>query len=129
MKLLLDTHIFLRYIAADPQLPAGFRVAIQDPGHQAFVSVASVWEAVIKHGLGKLVLPVPPAEYLPRQRERHHIASLPIDEGALIHLAQLPPLHREPFDRILVAQARQHNLTVLTVDDQVMQYPGTFLSA
>ena len=105
MRLLLDTHVFLWYISADPRLPVAFRDAIRDPGNEVFLSVASVWEAVIKYALGKLPLPEPPAGYLPRQREAHQIATLPIEEAGLVHLAGLPPLHRDPFDRILVAQA------------------------
>jgi PIN domain nuclease of toxin-antitoxin system len=129
MRLLLDTHVFLWYITADPSLPAAFRAAIQDPANEVFLSVASVWEAVIKYGLGKLPLPAPPEDYLPRQRDMHQIASLPIEEGAFTHLAKLPPLHRDPFDRILVAQALQHDLTLATVDDAVKAYPVRLLSA
>jgi PIN domain nuclease of toxin-antitoxin system len=127
MRLLLDTHIFLWYISADPNLPATFRAAIQDPANEVFLSVASVWEAVIKYGLGKLPLPSPPEDYLPRQREHHMIASLPIEEAAVTHLASLPSLHRDPFDRILVAQALQHDLTVLTMDAAVKAYPVKLL--
>jgi len=123
MKLLLDTHVFLWYISADPRLPLGHRAAIQDATNEVFLSAASVWETVIKYGLGKLALPAPPEEYLPRQRERHQIASLTIEEAAMTHLAKLPSLHRDPFDRILVAQALQHDLTVLTVDNAVKAYP------
>jgi PIN domain nuclease of toxin-antitoxin system len=129
VRLLLDTHVFLWYISADPKLPAAFRAAIQEPANEVFLSVASVWEAVIKYGLGKLPLPAPPEEYLPRQRESHRIASLPVEEGALLHLAKLPPLHRDPFDRILVAQALQHDLTILTVDDAVKAYPAKLLAS
>lgn len=69
MKLLLDTHVFLWYISADPKLPTSFQAAIQDPANEIYLSVVSVWEAVIKFGLGKLPLPMPPAIYLPQQRE------------------------------------------------------------
>src|SRR5690349_4689221 len=123
MRLLLDTHVFLWYIDADPRLPAAFRDAIRDPANEVYLSVASVWEAVIKHALGKLPLPGPPADYLPRQRLAHRIASLPIEEGALIHLAALPALHRDPFDRLLIAQAFQHGLTIASVDAAVRAYP------
>ena len=123
MKLLLDTHVFLWYIAADPRLPATYQAAIRDPANEVYLTVASVWEAVIKHALGKLPLPDPPADYLPRQRVAHGIAGLVVDEGAMPHLAGLPPLHRDPFDRILVAQALQHGLTVATVDPLVSAYP------
>ena len=127
MRLLLDTHVFLWYIAGDPLLPTSFRGPIQDPANDAYLSVASVWEAVIKYGLGKLPLPSPPEEYLPRQRHRHRIASLPIDEGTFVHLAKLPLLHRDPFDRILASQALQHNLTIVTADDAVRAYPVKLL--
>jgi PIN domain nuclease of toxin-antitoxin system len=123
MRLLLDTHVFLWYIAADPKLPSVFRDAIRDPANEVILSAASVWEAVIKYALGKLPLPEPPASYLPRQREAHQIASLSIEEAALTFLASLPPLHRDPFDRILIAQALRNGLTVLTVDDAVRAYP------
>jgi PIN domain nuclease of toxin-antitoxin system len=123
MRLLLDTHVFLWYISADPKLPATFQAAIQDPANEVYLSVASVWEAVIKYHLGKLPLPSPPADYLPQQRDAHGIASLPIDEGAMPHLAGLPALHRDPFDRLLVAQAIRRGLTVATVDPAVSAYP------
>src|SRR5262245_12894734 len=129
MRLLLDTHVFLWYISADPRLPAAFRSAIQDPGNEVWLSVASVWEATIKYALDKLPLPDPPDEYLPRQRTAHGIASLVIEEGALTHLAKLPPLHRDPFDRILIAQALQHDMTLVTVDDAVKAYSVKLLSA
>ena len=123
MRLLLDTHVFLWYITADARLPASFQAAIQDPANAVFLSVVSVWEAVIKYKLGKLPLPSPPADYLPRQRQAHGIAAMPIEEGAMQHLAGLPPLHRDPIDRLLIAQALQHGLTVATVDPQVSAYP------
>src|SRR3954451_2420929 len=63
MRLLLDTHVFLWYITADPKLPATFRAAIQDPANDVYLSTASVWEAVIKHALNKLPVPELPAEY------------------------------------------------------------------
>ena len=122
MRLLLDTHVFLWFISGDAHLPGAFRDAIRDPANEVYLSVASVWEVVIKYGLGKLPLPAPPEDYLPRQRERHGIASLPIEEATLTHLAKLPLLHRDPFDRILVAQSLQHDLTVVTVDDAVRAY-------
>jgi PIN domain nuclease of toxin-antitoxin system len=122
MRLLLDTHVFLWYITADPKLPDAFRAAIQDPTNEVYLSVVSVWEAVIKYQLGRLPLPAPPADYLPRQRDAHGIVSLPVDEGAMAPLAGLPPVHRDPFDRLLVAQALEHGLTIATVDPAVSAY-------
>jgi PIN domain nuclease of toxin-antitoxin system len=129
MKLLLDTHVFLWYVSADPKLPAASRAAIQGPANEVYLSVASIWEAVIKYQIGKLPLPGPLADYLPKQREAHGIASLPITEGAMVALAGLPALHRDPFDRLLVAQAIQHGLTIATVDPDVAAYPVAVLPA
>jgi PIN domain nuclease of toxin-antitoxin system len=122
MRILLDTHVFLWLISGDMRMPATFRNAILDPSNDVLLSTASVWEAVIKHSLGKLPLPAPPAEYLPRQREAHQIASLSIDEPALVFLATLPPIHRDPFDRIMIAQTLQHGLTLASVDPEVRTY-------
>src|SRR5438552_18191049 len=112
MRLLLATHVFLCYLSAYPQLPVTFRVAISDPSNEVYLSVASVWEAVIKYALGKLPLPEAPAAYLPRQREPHRIATFPIDEAALAPLASLPSFHCDPFHRILFEQEHQHGFTL-----------------
>jgi PIN domain nuclease of toxin-antitoxin system len=127
MKLLLDLHIFLWYIAADPKLPAVYKAAIEDDSNEVNLSVVSVWEAVIKNMLGKLPFPSPPAEYLPEQRRLHNIASLVVDEGALLQLATLPPHHNDPFDRLLIAQVLQHGFTLLSVDAAVTAYPVPIL--
>ena len=127
MRLLLDTHVFLWYITADPKLPESFRAATQDASNDVFLSSISVWEAVIKHGLGKLSLPALPSTYLPQQRTAHRIAALPVDEWAMAHLAELPTIHRDPFDRLLIAQAKQHELTLMTVDQLFSAYPVQLL--
>jgi PIN domain nuclease of toxin-antitoxin system len=127
IRLLLDTQVFLWYITADPKLPESFWAATQDASNDVFLSSISVWEAVIKHGLGKLSLPALPATYLPQQRTAHGIAALPVDEGAMAHLAELPPIHRDPFDRLLIAQAMQHELTLMTVDQLFSAYPVQLL--
>jgi PIN domain nuclease of toxin-antitoxin system len=128
MRLLLDTHVFLWYLTADSRLPDSFRSAIQDPTNDVFLSAASVWEVAIKYALGKLPLPAPPQEFIPLERERHRIASLPIEEGAIAHLANLPSVHRDPFDRMLVAQSLQHDLTILTLDSVLKVYPAKIMS-
>ena len=127
MKLLLDTHVFLWYITADTKLPLGYQSAIQDPANEVFLSVASIWEAVIKFQLGKLPLPAAPEEFLPQQRIAHAISSSEINEATISHLAKLPPLHRDPFDRLLVAQARQHGLFLATVDSALIANPVAIL--
>jgi PIN domain nuclease of toxin-antitoxin system len=78
---------------------------------------------MIKHQLGKLPLPEPPEKYLPAQCRRHRISSLVVDEASVTHLAGVPPLHQDPFDRLLVCQPQEHDLTLLTVADAVRAYP------
>ena len=127
MRLLLDTHICLRFSSGDGRLDPRTRRLISDPANEVFLSVVSVWEAIIKHQLGKLPLPQPPELYLPTQRDRHRIASLPVDEPSVARLAALPPLHRDPFDRLLIAQALRHNLHLVTVDAAIRRYPDVSL--
>ena len=79
--------------------------------------------------LGKLPLPDPPQLYLPKQRDLHRFSSLPVNEADVLQLATLPPLHRDPFDRLLICQAIEHGLTLVTVDDQIRAYPVPVLSA
>ena len=123
MKLLLDTHVFLWFISGDRRLPIALRESIRTPGNQVYLSAASVWEAIIKYHIGKLPLPEPPEIYLPRERERHLIDSLSIDEATVARLGRLPTLHRDPFDRILICQAIQHDLVIATVDNAIRAYP------
>jgi PIN domain nuclease of toxin-antitoxin system len=122
MRILLDTHIFLWFISGDTQLSAGVRDAIRDPDNEVYLSSVSVWEAIVKYQLGKLPLPESPETYLPKQRELHQIASLALDESSVVQLAKLPPLHRDPFDRMLICQALQNCLTIATVDSAVRAY-------
>jgi PIN domain nuclease of toxin-antitoxin system len=127
MKLLLDTHIFLWYISGDTKLPAATRDAIRDSNNEVYLSVVSVWEAIVKYQLGKLPLPQPAAQYLPEQRERHAIASLPLDEASATRLETLPSFHCDPFDRMLICQALEHQLVVASVDGTIRDYPVTQL--
>ncbi len=123
MKLLLDTHIFLWFISGDARLPDGMRESIRNPSDEVYLSVASLWEIIIKHQLGKLSLPQPPESYIPAQRERHLIASLSLDEASVAQLPQLPPIHHDPFDRMLICQALEHGLTIVTIDSLMSSYP------
>jgi PIN domain nuclease of toxin-antitoxin system len=122
MKILLDTHIFLWFISGDTQLSTDVRDVIRDPDNEIYLSAVSVWEAIVKYQLGKLPLPEHPETYLPKQRDLHQIASLALDEGSVIQLTKLPPLHRDPFDRMLICQALQNSLTIATVDTAVRAY-------
>lgn len=123
MRLLLDTCTFLWIAVNAKDLSVSARKLFVDPGNDVFLSVASAWEIAVKHRLGKLPLPEPVARFVPALRERHGIESLTLDEESALHEARLPPLHRDPFDRILVSQAIVHGLVILTPDSQVQQYP------
>jgi PIN domain nuclease of toxin-antitoxin system len=128
MKLLLDTHIFLWFISGDRRLPETMRNSIQNVDNEVYLSVVSLWEVIIKHQLGKLVLPQPPAIYLPAQRQRHQLTSLSIDESSVSRLSSLPQMHRDPFDRMLICQALEHDLTLVTVDRAIVAYQIPILS-
>ena len=128
MKLLLDTHSFLWYITNNPKLPRYAYDAIRDKSNQAFLSVVSMWEVLIKHKIGKLPLPEPANEYIDSRRTAHRISDLTLDAGAVAYLLSLPEFHRDPFDRMLVCQALQHELTIVTVDELFRHYPAPVLA-
>ena len=123
MRLLLDTHIFLWYITGDERLPTSFRQGIEE-SQAAYLSVVSLWEATIKHQLGKLPLPEPPHPWLSVQGAQHGIESLPLDQASVARLSSLPLHHRDPFDRMLVCQALEHGLLIVTIDSVLSQYPA-----
>ncbi len=123
MKVLLDTCTFLWIITDDPKLSPHARSLFMDPDNDAYLSVASTWEIAIKYGIGKLILPDPPQKYIPSQRRRHEISSLPLDEDATLYLPKLPDLHRDPFDRILICQTIVSGLLIVTPDELITQYP------
>jgi PIN domain nuclease of toxin-antitoxin system len=88
------------------------------------VSAATAWEIAIKHAKGTLRLTMPPERFVPGARARYGLAALPIDEESALHIGKLPPLHADPFDRMLVSQAIVHGLTIVTPDPLVTQYPA-----
>jgi PIN domain nuclease of toxin-antitoxin system len=123
MKILLDTHIFLWYITGDKRLAQSTAQHIQVPENEVFLSVVSFWEIILKHQLGKLPLLQAPEIYIPAQRQRHAISSIDVDEASIKQLVKLPPLHNDPFDRLLICQAIEHNMSIATVDSRVLTYP------
>lgn len=122
MKLLLDTCTFLWLITDDPALSRKARDLFTDPVNEAYLSTISVWEIEVKFGLGKLPLPQAPERFIPAQRERHGVVTLPLEEQSVFYLSRLPSLHRDPFDRMLICQAIHHELTLLTPDPLITQY-------
>ena len=123
MKLLLDTHIFIWLIDNDRRLSKQYRQAIQDPNNDKFLSVVSIWECAVKYQIGKLDFPSPPETYLPTERRKHLIKTLTVNESSIVPLANLPLLHKDPFDRLIMAQALQHDLTIMTEDKLILAYP------
>ncbi|MEX1163206.1 MAG: type II toxin-antitoxin system VapC family toxin [Nitriliruptor sp.] len=124
MKLTLDTHIFLWAVTDDRRLPDQVRAVIEDPAVQVYVSAACVWEIAIKVGLGRL--DADPA-VLVRAIGDSGFEELPVTAAHAAAVGRLEPIHRDPFDRMLLAQAVVEDLTVATVDEAVRRYPGVRL--
>ena len=126
MKLLLDTHLLL-WGAGDPdRLSAPARALIGAPENEVWFSAASVWEIAIKSGLGREDFQVN-ARLLRRGLLDNGYRELPVGSEHAVAIDSLPPLHKDPFDRLLVAQAMVEGITLLTADAQVAQYPGPVL--
>jgi len=123
VKLLLDTCTFLWIVGGAPDLSSRAREVFVDPDNEVYLSVVSAWEIALKHAAGRLPLPGSPERFVPAERGRHGIDSLGLDEESALHLARLPPLHRDPFDRMLVCQAIVHGLAILGPDPLITQYP------
>lgn len=123
MKLLLDTCTFLWAALDDPRLSKTARELLLHSEAERWLSAASAWEIVIKAGLGQLTLPEPPRRWVSVGRERLAAESLAIDEESALQVAQLPSIHRDPFDRILIAQAIVHGCVLVTPDPAIHSYP------
>ncbi|WP_414755947.1 type II toxin-antitoxin system VapC family toxin [Anabaena sp. CCY 9910] len=122
MRVLLDTHVFLWWVTDDPQLSFASRSIIADSSNVLFLSVASTWEIVIKNKSGKLTLPESVEEYIPSRLALNRFESLSIQLTHTLKVATLPNIHRDPFDRILIAQSQVENLPILTIDPLIAQY-------
>lgn len=127
MKILLDTCTFLWLLEDSPKLSTLARKLYQEPEHEYYLSAVSVWEIASKHLFGKLTLPAPPEILVPQQRQLLGLFSLPLTEEAALHVRRLPLLHKDPFDRMLVAQALLDGMTILTPDPAINQYPARVL--
>jgi len=127
--LLLDTHTWLWWNGGPHKLPARVHRLLANPDQRVWLSVASAWEIVIKTALGKLGLPEAPGTYVPRRLRDNGFDLLTIDLPHVLAIASLAPLHRDPFDRLLVAQARHEDLILLSADPLITQYPVTVIWA
>jgi PIN domain nuclease of toxin-antitoxin system len=123
MNFLLDTHAFLWWIGDDARLPLSMRERLGEAGHTIHLSVVSLWEIVLKFKLGKLRLPEPMDSFLMEQIERNRFELLPVEAAHVFETLKLPVHHRDPFDRLLIAQARAETLTLLSADAQLRAYP------
>jgi PIN domain nuclease of toxin-antitoxin system len=119
----LDTHLLLWAASSSDKLPAAARKLLEDPQNELLFSPASLWEIVIKRGLGRSDFQVD-ARVLRRGLLDNGYQELPITSEHTVSIDSLPPIHKDPFDRILVAQATVEGITLLTTDAVVAQYPG-----
>ena len=123
MKLLLDTHLLLWAAGGSDQMPAEAVRLLNDPANELFFSPASLWEVVIKNGLGRADFKVDP-HLLRRGLRDNGYNELSITSVHTVAIEGLPPIHKDPFDRILVAQATTEGMVLVTSDAIVAQYPG-----
>jgi PIN domain nuclease of toxin-antitoxin system len=123
MNLLLDTHVLLWWLDDNPSLSPDARSAIADPGNGVHVSSVNIWEIVIKSGKGKLEIPADWREVIHEEPFRQ----LPITWEHTLKVGELPAVHQDPFDRLLVAQSLVENLVLVTHDDILEQYGAKLL--
>lgn len=127
MKLLLDTHAFL-WLNTDPaRVRQAALTACRDRANALYLSLVSLWEIQIKHQLGKLELRVPWAQMLEAQEQANGLQTLPLSTAHIQALQQLPPHHRDPFDRMLIAQAQAEGMALVTADPAMSAYDVTIV--
>ena len=123
MKVLLDTHLLLWAAGMPERLPAQVRVMLERADTEPMASAASLWEIAIKSGLGRSDFSVDP-RLLRRGLLENGYAELEVSGAHATAVDLLPPIHKDPFDRLLVAQAQIEGITLLTMDENVVRYPG-----
>jgi PIN domain nuclease of toxin-antitoxin system len=123
MRLLLDTHTFLWWSSKPEKLPARVLALCEDGQNELFLSVASIWEMQIKHQAGKLALHLPLENLVSGQAQRNAIQILPIEAVHVLGIFALPDVHKDPFDRLLIAQANVERMVLLSGDGVFSHYP------
>jgi len=116
MRLLLDTHTFIWYVTDNPRLSANVKLLIEDENNEKLVSIASIWEMAIKHSIGRLNFSLPFMEFVGQQLSVSNIGLLEINLNHIEVVASLPLHHRDPFDRLIIAQSMAEQIPVLSVD-------------
>lgn len=129
MRILVDTHCWLWMQVSPEKLRPASRQIVEDPRNELLLSAASSWEIAINYGLGKLPLPQPPGVYVPSRMASSGTVGLAVEHAHALRVAELPPLHRDPFDRLIVAQAQIEGVAILTADPQVAAYDVTIIEA
>ena len=122
MRYLLDTCVMIWFFEGSRRIGRALQDTLTDPLNDLLVSDINILEVVIKHQLGKLPLPLTPSRIFPSLIRKHGMELLPLDTAAIFRLESLPLLHRDPFDRLLVAQAQLNKLTLVTPDPQIQAY-------
>jgi PIN domain nuclease of toxin-antitoxin system len=120
---LLDTAPLLYLMGQEDSVPVSVRRELADPKTEVFYSQISLWEIQIKYQLGKLSMPDEPAVVLPRELARYGFSQLDLTDTAIYGLSRLPPVHKDPFDRILIVQAKLTGSTLVSPDKIFSQYP------
>jgi PIN domain nuclease of toxin-antitoxin system len=123
MNILLDTCVFLWIVQEPEKISAAGKTSFADPANAVFLSSITPWEISLKYSLGKLPLPVPPRIFIPEALAGLAVTPLPLTNEDTFHLTGLPDLHKDPFDRMLICQAIEHGLTILTPDEAIQSYP------
>jgi len=127
MRALLDTHTFLWWNMDDPRLSEKASDFIADGSNEIFFSAASAWEIAIKAARGRLILPEPPQTYIAKRISLHHFSPLAVQVIHAVKVYELPEHHRDPFDRLLIAQCQLEGLPILTDDPNIARYPLTVI--
>ena len=127
MKYLLDTSVFLWSLGAEHKLNQKARDLLSSSDSALYLSAASSWEVAIKFALGTLALPKPPSRFVPSAIRALAIRSLDITHFHSLTAGELPPHHRDPFDRMLIAQANMENMVLLTADRTFLKYEVTIM--
>jgi len=122
MDLLLDTCAFIWWDSRGNDLSAVALAALQDPTNRLHLSLVSIWELQLKHQKGKLLLRKELADIIQEQCAQNGLLLLPIEAGAIYGLGQLPPHHADPFDRLIISQAKLHGFSIVTSDGEFAQY-------
>ncbi len=124
MRYLLDTHVFIWWMEKNKRLPDKLMNLINDPQNEVYLSVVNVWEIVIKNAKGKLKSP----KDIKGGIQKSSFVLLPIDINHVLEVEKLPDIHKDPFDRILIAQAKVENLTLITSDEKIWKYKQSLRS-